>query len=43
MDLLEEMDALLKVDHKEMDKNETAAHNKRIGEISARLEEISAS
>jgi len=34
------MDTLLKVDHKVLDKIEIAAHNKRIGEISARLEDI---
>lgn len=43
MDLLEEMDVLLKLDYKDLDKTEVAAHNKRLGEISARLEAIGAS
>ena len=42
MDLLEEMEALLKIDHKDLDKTEVAAHNKRLSEISLRLEAIGA-
>jgi len=42
MDLLEEMDELLKINHKDLDKTEIAAHNKRLGEISTRLEAIGA-
>ena len=41
--LLEEMDELLKIDHKELDKTEIAEHNRRIGEIAARLEAIGSS
>jgi hypothetical protein len=43
MDLMEEMEALLKIDHKELDKTEVAAHNKRLGEIATRLDAIGSS
>jgi ATP-binding cassette subfamily F protein 3 len=41
-DLLEELDYLSKVDHKDLDKSEISAHTLRMSEIATRLEAINA-